>query len=625
MKKFVIIFLVLVTVVALVLVWSTLTQPAPHAADLLPDSTLIFLDIPNYSASANNFTKTELYALWREPEVQAFLTKPLAALRESPSQTGTDSGTAALVDLALKMAQGEVFLGLTHVTVFPSLNVGLVVGADTRRRKLEAIAGLYELEASLKKANPRGDFETRSYLGVKYAVWQITPEWPICHAFFDTMVVFTLGEDTMRDVIASYTGQVPPSFKRLSSSARFAIVRQHATRHYEFLAYANAKEILGLFGPILALSPQTSGAFQKFEAMDASACSMKFIDGGVEDVGFVSYSHNAPKPAPRTARKTLALTAPDTLVYFVGSADLANLYEEGMQALSQSGNTSILRSVGQFQQALRANNIHMREDILQHFGPETAIIATWRAETRSPDVALVAEIANADTLRPALDKAMNALKLCALGNDEQAPWDESNFAGHKLRTVHIGAGQFAPTYTTGRQFFVLANTPDYARELVTQVTQSRPTLAANVRYQQFMKRLPPNGSSYAYADLRGLFEPLYATAKSAAAGIGTNEFVDLDKLPQTVTIAKHLFPFVSATVSEPGRVSSTSFSPVGRSTAIIAAAGAATWAAVEFGPQLAQLSGRYSMPGSPRRSSGTAVPSPPGENQTAPSQTPGTR
>jgi hypothetical protein len=624
MKKIVIVFFVLVTVVALALVWSTLTQPAPRAADLLPDSTLVFLDIPNYSASANNFTKTELYALWREPEVQAFLNKPLTALRESPSHPGTDSGTAALVDFALNTAQGEVFLALTQVTLFPSLNAGLVAGADTRRKKLEAIAGLYKLEASLKKANPTGNFETKTHLGVKYSVWQITPGLIICHAFFDTLVVFTLGEDTMRDMIASYTGQVPPGFKRLSASARFANVLQHASKDYEFLAYANAKQILALFGPLLAFSPQTSATFQKLEAIDASSCSMRFMDGGVEDIGFVSYSQNAPKPAPPTARKTLALTAPDTLVYIVGSANLASAYEEGMQALSQSGNTSIMQSVDQFQQALRTNDIHIREDILQHFGPETAIIATWRAETRLPDVALVAEITNEDTLRPALDNAMNALKLNALGNDEKAPWDETEIAGHKLRTARIGAGQLAPTYTTTGQFFILASTPDYARELVTRVTQSKPTLAANATYQQFIKRLPANGSSYSFADLRGLFEPLYAIAKSAAAQIGTNEFVDLDKLPQTATISRHLFPFVSATVSEPRQVSSTSFSPLGRSTAIIVGGGAAVWAAIEFGPQLAQMSGQYAMPALPKTSSGTAAPSAPGGNQTAPSQTPAT-
>lgn len=620
MKKIVIIFLLLVTVITLALVYATFTRPAPHAADLLPESTLLFLDITDFSKSRDDFSKTELYALWEEPEVQAFLKKPLDSLRESPSHPGTDSGTAAILDFAMNTAQGEVFLGLTHVTILPSLNVGLVVGADTGHKKLQAAAGLYKLEGSLKKANPNGDFEDKSYLGIKYTVWQITPDLPICHAFFNSLVVFTLGEDTMRDMIASYTGQVPPNFKRLSTSARFANAQHHAAKNYNFLGYANVEQVLGLFGPLLAFSPQTSGAFQKLDGMDAAAFSMTFVDRGVEDVGFLSYSRNAPKPALPTKQKTLVLTSPDTLFYSVGSANLATVYEEGMQALSQSGNTSIMLSVGQFQQALRTHGIHMREDILQEFGPETAVIASWRTGARSPDVAFVAEIAHEDKLRPALDNAMNALKQSALGDDEKAPWDETESAGHTLRTVRVGAGLLAPTYTTTSQFFILANTPDYARELLAHVIASKPTLAASAAYQESIKRVPANGSSYGYADLRGLFEPLYAITKSAASQNGNNDFVDMDKLPPTETISKHLFPFVSATVSKPGQVTATSFSPVGKSMAVIAGVGAGIWVATEFGPQIQNAVAP--TPASPRKSSSTAAPSALRGNQTAPSQTP---
>ena len=624
MKKFIIVFLLVVAVITLALVYFSFTRPAPHAADLLPDSTLVFLDIPNFNRARDDFSKTELHALWDEPEVQAFLKKPLDALRESPSHPGKDSGNAAILDFVLNTAQGEVFLGVTHVTILPSFNVGLVVGADVGRKKIQAITGLYKLEGSLKKANPNGDFEDKSYLGVKYTVWQITPDLPICHAFFNSLVVFTLGEDTMRDLIASYSGQVPSNFKHLSTSARFVNARQHAARNYHFLAYANVEQVLGLFGPLLAFSPQTSGAFQKLNSMDASAFSMTFVDHGVQDVGFLSYSHNAPKPAPPTQRKTLALTSPDTLFYSVSSADLPGFYEEGMQVLSQSGNTSIMQSVNQFQQALRTHDIRMRQDILQQLGPETAVIASWRQGARSPDVALVAETTNEDKLRPALDNAMNALKQSALGDDATAPWDETQTAGATLRTVHVGSGLFAPTYTTTSHFFILANTPDYARELVARVKESKPTLAASALYTASIKRLPSNGSSYGYADLRGLFEPLYAIAKSAASQIGNNEFVDMDKLPQTETISKHLFPFVSATVSEPGRTTSTSFSPVGKSMAFVVGVGGGIWAANAFGPELAQVTSQYTTPASPKKSSGTAAPSPPPGNQTAPSQTPST-
>ncbi len=622
MRKFVIIFIVLVAAITLALVYYTLTQPAPHAADLLPDSTLVFLDIPDFSKACDDFSKTELHALWEEPEVQAFLKKPLDTLRESPSHPGKDNGNAAILDFALNTAQGEVFLALTHVTILPSLNLGLVVGADAGRKKFEAITGLYKLEASLKKANPNAIFEDKSYLGVKYKLWQITTDLPICHAFFNSLVVFTLGEDNMRDLIASYAGQVPHSFKPLSASPKFLNARQHAASNYHFLAYANVEQILGLLGPVLAFSPQTSGAFQKLEAMDASAFSMAFVDRGVQDVGFLSYSRNAPKPAPPTERKTLALTSPDTLFYSVGSADLASIYEEAMQALSQSGSTSIMQSVSQFQQGLRAHNIHMREDILQQLGPETAVIATWRAGSRSPDVAAVAEIKNADKFRPALDNAMNALKQNTLGDDATAPWDETASAGATLRTVRIGAaaGLFAPTYTTTSNFFILANSPDYARELLANASTSKPTLVSSTTYQQSMKRLPARGSSYGYADLRGLFEPLYAIAKPAASQIPKNEFIDMDKLPRTETISRHLFPFVSATISEPGRTTSTSFSPAGKSVVLFAGAAVGIYAATEFGPQIQNAVA--TAPFSPRKSSGTAAPSAPPGNQTAPSQTP---
>src|ERR1700733_13236930 len=108
MKKIVVIFSLLITFVTLALVYSTLIKPAPHAADLLPESTLLFVDVPDFSRSRDDFFKTELYALWEEPEVQAFLKKPLTALRESPSHPGVDSGNAALVDFVLNTVQGEV-------------------------------------------------------------------------------------------------------------------------------------------------------------------------------------------------------------------------------------------------------------------------------------------------------------------------------------------------------------------------------------------------------------------------------------------------------------------------------------------------------------------------------------
>jgi hypothetical protein len=620
MKKLIAVLVLLTAVAATGLVYFVLHKPSPRAADLLPESTLAFVDIPDLSKSRTEFAKTEFYALWHEPEVQAFLAKPLAALRDASASVGAPKDADTIGGLAFDAMQGEAFIAVTHVTLFPEFNPGLVAGVDVRTKRIEAVAGLYKLEGHLKQAYPKGTYENKEYLGVKYVIWETDPGFPVCHAFFNSLVVFTLGEDAMRDMIASWTGQVPHDFKRLANSDKFKNVQQHASANHEFLAYANVEEMLNLVGPLLAFAPQTAGVYQKLSRTQTAAYSLSFVDRGIEDVCFIGYSSNVPKPTPPTQRKTLALTAPDTLFYSVGSADLAATYEELMQGLSQSGNANMILAAGQFQQGLRTRGIRMGEDILQKLGPEFAVAANWHPGTRSPGIAIVSEITDADKLRPSLDAAMEALRQSCGGTNENLPWDETEGAGEKLRAIHIGPGLPAPTYALTDKFFILASNPDYARELLIQAKEMKPTLATSALYQQSMKRLPANGSAYGYADLGGLFTSLYGLMKSVLPKTDGNQFVDVSKLPQSETIAKHLFPLVSATVSEPQRSTSTSFSPLGKSLAVVAGIGGAVWLANTFAPQLQQSA----IPAWPKKSSSRAVPSAPGGSQTAGSQTPAT-
>jgi hypothetical protein len=618
MKKLIAVVVLLTVVVAAGLVYFVLHKPAPRAADLLPDSTLAFLDIPDLSKSRTEFAKTEFYALWQEPEVQAFLVKPLAALREMAPSVGAPKDADTIGGLIFNAMQGEVFLAVTHVTLFPDLNPGLVAGVDVRTKRIEAVAGLYQLEGQLKKAYPKGTYENKEYLGVKYVLWETEPKLPICHAFFNSLVIFTFGEDAMRDMIASWVGQVPRDFKRLGNSEKFKNAQQHASTNHEFLAYANVEEVVNLIGPLLAFAPQTAGMYQKLSRTQTAAYSLSFVDRGIEDVGFVAYSSNAPKTTTPLQRKTLALTSPDTLVYSVGSADLSSSYEEVMQSLAQSGSADLMTTVAQFQQALHTRGIRMNEDVLQKLGPEFAVLANWHPGTRSPGIAIVGEITDAEKIRPALDAVMDSLRESLGGTNDSLRWDETEGAGQKLRAVHIGPGLPAPTYAVTDHFFILASNPDYARELVIQTTGSKPTLATSSIYQESMKRLPTNGSAYGYADMGGLFTSMYGLMKTVLASSGSGAFIELNKLPQTETITKHLFPLVSATVSEPQQTTSTSFSPLGKSVAVVAGVGGAVWMANTFGPQLQQSL----TPVWPKKSSSMPVPSAPTENQTGASQTP---
>src|ERR1035437_8530202 len=172
MKRVIAVLLLLIAVVTAVLIYFAFGKPAPRAASLLPESTLAFLDIPDLSKSRTDFAKTEFYALCHEPEVKAFLAQPLAALRETSASVGAPKNASTIGGLVFDAMQGEVFLAVTHVTIFPVFNPGVVCGVDVRTKRIEAVAGLYQLEGQLKRAYPKGTYQTRTYLGVKYILWE---------------------------------------------------------------------------------------------------------------------------------------------------------------------------------------------------------------------------------------------------------------------------------------------------------------------------------------------------------------------------------------------------------------------------------------------------------------------
>lgn len=609
MKRIVLIVLLLAAVVAGAIIYRNHAHPAPKAADLLAESTLLFVDIPDIAKSRSEFHDTALAALLREPEVEAFLEKPLRALKEL---TGKGLDPTAR-DLILDAMQGEVFLAVTKV--LPTLQASVVFGADVKAKRVQTEAALFAVGERLRKEFPKGRFEKKSHLGIDYSVWELRDGYAVCYASLHSLIVFTLGEDTMDDVIARFQKKAPPA-SSLGASAKFHGVVDRTPAAREFLAYVNIEEVTGLISPFMMLAPSGAGTMRKLARLQATGTSFTFTDGGVQDVGVINLKNADPDLPGPDPRATLAFTSPQTILYMTGSGNLATEYDQAMGQLAQAGVPALTDGATKFERTIRSRGVRLREDVLAHLSPETALLAAWRDGARFPDVALVIALSDAEETRPGLDVVMNALKEVTLGDDTAAPWEESQHSGHTLRTVHIGAGLVAPTYATTDKFFVLALTPDYARELLDQVTGNKPTLMANAEYQKAAARFPAQAVSYTYCDLRAAFEPLYALAQSGIASVGTNEFADLDKLPKAGTVSKHLFPYSSATVVDGVNVTTTTFSPFGNPVVML---GGIALGAAAIIPNLPPS---LLMSGAPRMSSDTDVPAPAPENQTEESGTP---
>ncbi len=607
MKKLIVVLLLLIVAAAGGLVYYFLYRPAPHAAELVPDSTLLFLRVPNFTKAREDFRQTAAFALWEEPSVRAFLEEPLKALDQSigaPHITNNKRARDVIVDTL----QGEVFLAVTYINPLAPTQPGLIFGTDTKTKLLQTKVIVSTFERNFRKQNPTAKLINKKYLGVDYSAWQRDRATTICYGFLHSMFVITLGEDVFRDAVARFV-QHRRDTPTLAGTPAFQSFLQETSADSDFTAYLNFKPITSLLGPLLAFQNQGAEALGKLAAIQSMGLSMNFTDGNIHERRITRYDPQGHTATTPITRKTLAFTSPATIAYLASASQLAQAYTEITGALAQSGMAKATAAIADFERDVRRGKVRLQEDLLQKLGPEAAWVLNWRESAEVPDLAYVTELKDAATARPAFDKVFDVLAPTVLRMfDLTAPWDETSYRGHTLRSLVIGAGTIAPTYVLTDEFFILALKPDSARELLDQIAEHKPTLAANPEFQRATKPLPGQTTEFSFIDLRALYPHLTGLAQR----LPESPILDMRKLPDAAAIGKHLLPFVSATTSSAEAEITHSYSPFGTPIGIVAGVVAGALA-----------NQALTLPDAPTASSGRLDRPWQNGNQMAGSQTPG--
>ncbi len=593
----------LIVALAVLLLFWRLNQspPAPKAAALLPDTTVLLLEFPDFARTRANFPKTAAYALWQEPQVQSLAQDVNRTIMESLGAPKGKGQRRSFVPSLFDPAKGEVFFAVTDLSLEPRFGFNVVLGLDVQRDLLVTKLALSYHEFRIRTWNRSARFYTKKHCGVPYRVCELNPQLRICHTFLNSLLVYTLSEDTLCEVIARFAVQTRGNFVPLGASPKYQETVAQLRPAPEFVAYVNPASFRNAWPASLWLS-----------RAGPVALGTTFLDTQLRDM---HYSRHvvAMAASPALVRfQTIVLTAPQTAFYRVGITDWESAYRETADALAASGNRDLFSKLIQFERSLRRNSIRPDEDLFRLLGPETALLANWREGARLPDAALVVELQNPDSMRLRLDVAMTALKDALSATNSATPWDITPFHDETLRTLRFRTSAFAPTYFTADKFFVLASSPDYARELVGQLKELVPTLAMNADYQEAMKHLPTNVSAYAYCNLCAVTPPLLAGARAGLVA-APNPFIRTDKLPASETLTRHLVPLVSATLADSRGETVITISPLGEPATMMLGALAGYFAVRPYLP---------ASPAAPTTSSSTATPPPPSGNRTAPLQTP---
>lgn len=592
MKRFVVIALLLVLAGAVL--WWRLNEspPPPKGAELLPDSTVLLVTVPDFSRLREDFPKTEAYALWREPEVQRFAQELNRAFAEWLGAPKGSRRPPSLVAPLFEPARGEVFFAVTDAAFQPRPGFRLVLGMDVGGNRLGTWCALRYREFRIRSWNRTARFYTKRHAAQRYRVWELNPQWRIYHAFFHSLLVYTHDEQTLCAMLERFRGQTES--RPLADSPTYRALRTQLRPDPEWMVYVNPQQ----------LRPLWPCGDAKPTAMDTT-----FVGTQMRDLQ-CTLANGSPTATLR--RDTLRFTSPQTSFYHLAAIDWGNAYQQFAETLAASGNRVALARLAQFEQMLRRNDIRPTEDVFRRLGPETALLAEWREGARLPDAAVVIELQEVEPLRGRLGVAMTAAKQALTTGGAAIPWDFTQFHDVMLRTWRLPTSVLAPTYFVAERFLVIASSPDYARELIGRLKEPGRTLADAADYREAMKRLPPDASGYTYCDLRAISRSLWPEMRRGLEA-GPNPLIRPEQVPATETVVRHLSPFVSATLVSPNGQKVVTISPLGKPATYLLGAVAAWWA---IHPHLGAI------PIAPTKFSNTASPLPPSENQTAGSQTP---
>ncbi len=549
-KRYGLIAVFLATALA-ALVWRlNQVPPAPKADELLPSSTVFFLQCPDFDRLRVELPKTAAYALWREPQVQTFVQSLQRAFLDSLGAPKQQQRIG--LPSFLETARGEVFFAVTDLSVPSRFGQKAVLGVDVQQNLLVTRLGLFYREFRMRAWNPKARFYTQQRHGIRYRVWELTPRFRVYHAFLNSLLVYSLDEETLCALLDRFTGNVPKNFIPLRGAAEYQDAVRHLRPAPVLAVYVNP-----------TLFPKTWGLSRWLSRADAIALGTTFLDGQVRDLLYCAYFTPQTPPPPLARLQTIVLTTPQTVFYHAASADWETGYREWAEWLRQSENPHLAEFPSRFEQALRRNDIRLLDDLFRFLGPETALLATWRQGARLPDLALVVALQPADPLRLRLDVAMTALKNAAFPSEPSLPWDVTSFHGETLYTLRLSTTSIAPTYFTTDRYLVIASSPDHARELIHQLKQLVPTLAMNPNYQHAMKRLPSRFSTTLYCDLRSIVPALWALDQTSLR-IAPTPWVRPDKLPRAEVLTRHLSTVASTTLAETHGKTTVTISSLGQ-------------------------------------------------------------
>jgi len=529
-----------------------LVDKAAHAEDpakWLPQETILYGQMPDLLRTARRWPGSDLGQIIAEPEVQAFLQKPLASLAQHTDADGWEDAVRRIIPRQCFVAVPEwtgdapaVVAGIS----FSGRSADVEALLDQLRKT--ALAAWPDGKSDIQK-DADGEIETFTASGFTETT-AIRGHW----VFLSTDVA------ALKSLLDRFAGHGDPV--TLAASAAFQGSIQHLPAEPDSLVFvrpgifANKASALTLMLNPAADAP--GAASPDLKKIETAAMAWK-IDGPLmREALFLSEPGKGDEPP--LARDILRISSTDTiLAYASQSSGLGGLAQVDPKS-DPFGLAPIIDSAIA-QQGLGAQAFE------KAFGPECGFVVDWPAASMIPTPLLLLDVRDPALARKYLDAVAAAAVSMGIAITHADAGGISLYTGPAS-----GFGIFPLQLTIGLTGHCVIGSLDLdpVKLAAARWDANGNGLAASEDYQKVAGMVAAPTQSFTYVDLKNGFERVYGLFRGIAS-LGfvphLSDYVDIAKLPSAAAISRHLSPAVSSTSPVSGGVLMESVGPVTTSQA----------------------------------------------------------
>jgi hypothetical protein len=496
-------------------------------ASLLPRETIFLLHVPDMNRTRDQWHDCDIYKLYREPAVQDFLRKPLSRVPRA------DAASRALQD-AEQLEAKDIFLALTSINqTMPNY----VAGFRFRGSQADAEQVIGKWRSKLTAGNPAAHREIVEYQGHKIDIVTVAT-FVFASAYDNHWFLVANDQDDLKKVLDRIDQRGKDRQPALDSDESYRAATAHMPASYAALFYLQPRKFAQQLQSLRAAigSPVSPNERRWIEQIHSVCGSMRFASGKIHDVLF--FGMPKIENVPTLTRSSTTLGTKDTVFYLAAVLNVG----AKLDAIGQA--PGVGDRIQRLFQTFTANHV-TPDDWKAAFGLEVASLADWPETSHWPDLLATLPVHDMSKASKIVEAAMRM--------DEDSFWARTERDGVHYFSMQSPASliSISPVIALTDRIMIVGLNAKAVEAAIQRSRNSGSDLANSQTFKTAGRLAPPPTNFFTYLDTALLYQRLDTTVRplflmAAAFVPGVNEYLDLDKFPDSEVITKHLSPIVSS-------------------------------------------------------------------------------